>query len=457
MRKQSISGAISMNSKLLAFIGISVFAFLGCPVTEQGLSNSSSQTESRNEKRLQYTDRNYESTVKTVQFYRAGNTLSYPILYLGEEQQLRLDFDILQTPEMDAENLWIDVIACNHDWSPSNLLPLEFIDGFASDRIYNFERSQNTLVPYFHYQYDFPAMGSHFKRSGNYLLRVYRAGNEEDLLLSRRLIVAENKIAIEPQMGMANLVSERQKMQRIDFKLNIAASNFPGIFDPRNDLKVCLLQNFRWDNAKTDLQPMFSTDSQLDYSFDAANNFPGGNEYRHVDTRSIRFRSQNVKEIATEDSIVRFELYSDAPRQRNIYFTQYDLNGNFAVEVQEYPRANIEADYVFVRFSFKYFPQLENRDLYLIGKFNDWNLEPENKFDYNIASRRYEGEILLKQGIYDYAYATYDPKSKQLDEAMMEGSHSETENYYTILVYYHPIGARASELIGMKHINFYDR
>jgi hypothetical protein len=169
----------------------------------------------------------------------------------------------------------------------------------------------------------------------------------------------------------------------------------------------------------------------------------------------VRFRTRNVKQIESRDSVYHFELYPDEPRSRNLYFSQPDLNGNFAVEVQEYPRANVESDYVFVRFSLKYAEPIKDGKVFVIGKFNDWACDSTNQLDYNPAEYRYEGELMLKQGLYDYGFALKE--KNRLNEAIFEGSHSETENYYTILVYYHPFGARASELVALRHLNFYDR
>ncbi len=407
-------------------------------------------------KTLVYQDWVYEPFVRTVQFFRGDNPLSYPIIYLGEETKLRLEFDVLQTLDMQPEDYWIDVVSCDHDWTPSGLLPLEYLEGFSTDRMYFNRQSQNTLIPYVHYSYLFPADGSAFKRSGNYLVRVYRTGDESDLILTRRLVVTDHKVTVEPMIGQSRLASDRRRMQRVDFSIYMN-TQFPGIFDPRNDLKVYVLQNFRWDNAVGGLQPMFTTPEKLDYQFDAANNFEGGNEYRMLDIRSTRFRTQNVQSIVNEDTIIRYALMTDAPRLRNSSTNRQDLNGNYLIEVQEYPNASFESDYVMVRFGLNWAEPIKDGDVYLLGKYNDWRMEPDNQLSYNAAASRYECELLLKQGVYDYAYAFRQRSTGKLDDAKFEGSHAETENYYTILVYYKPIGARGAELVGLTHVNFYDR
>jgi hypothetical protein len=202
---------------------------------------------------------------------------------------------------------------------------------------------------------------------------------------------------------------------------------------------------------------MFTTPTELQYQFDAANNFEGGNEFRLLDIRSTRFKTAQIKEISNVDSVYRFDLFTDEPRLRNIYYSKQDLNGNYAIDVQEYPNSAFEADYAFVRFGLKLGEPLTDGEVYVHGKFNDWRLDSTNQLSYNAAALRYEGELLMKQGVYDYHYIVKRKKDGAIDEARLEGSHAETENYYTILVYYKPIGARGSELIGMSHVNFYER
>lgn len=408
-------------------------------------------------KPIAYRDQVYEPHIFTPQLYRGDDPLSYPILYLGEDARLTLEFDALQTGEAQVESFIVDVVSCDHDWTPSGLLPLEFMEGFGTDRIYFENTSQNTLIPYVHYRHQFPGEGQRFKRSGNYLLRVYRNGSEEDLILTRRLVVADNKLQVTPSVGLARMAGDRRRLQRVEFAVELTTP-LPGIFDPRTDLHVCVLQNFRWDNAVTEMQPLFVTGERLDYQLDAANNFEGGNEYRMADIRSTRFRTQNVKAIHNEDSIVRFEMVPDDARIRNVYYSRPDLNGGYFIQVQEYPNPGWEADYVFVRFALNWGTPIKGGEVYLIGRHNDWRLDAAtNRMSYNAADMRYECELLLKQGVYDYAFALRDTATGRLDEAKFEGSHAETENYYTILVYYRPIGARSAELVGMRHVNFYER
>ena len=72
---------------------------------------------------------------------------------------------------------------------------------------------------------------------------------------------------------------------------------------------------------------------------------------------------------------------------------------------------------------------------------------------YNLETQSYLATIQLKQGLYNYSYIFKDESSKIKDQSMTEGFYVDTENDYTILIYYTPFGERYDRLIAVKHIN----
>jgi hypothetical protein len=75
--------------------------------------------------------------------------------------------------------------------------------------------------------------------------------------------------------------------------------------------------------------------------------------------------------------------------------------------------------------------------------------------EYNAEKGVYERALFLKQGYYDYCYATIDRKDpKRLASfEFTEGNYWESENNYTILVYYRQLAGRADELVGVANVN----
>jgi hypothetical protein len=74
---------------------------------------------------------------------------------------------------------------------------------------------------------------------------------------------------------------------------------------------------------------------------------------------------------------------------------------------------------------------------------------------YNTETGAYERSLFLKQGYYDYCYATIDRNDKKRLPSFdfTEGNYWETENNYTILVYYRQLAGRADELVGIATVN----
>jgi hypothetical protein len=72
---------------------------------------------------------------------------------------------------------------------------------------------------------------------------------------------------------------------------------------------------------------------------------------------------------------------------------------------------------------------------------------------YNSEKSEYRAKILLKQGYYNYIYVFLQDNSPVIDVTTVEGTHQETENDYTILVYHRPTASRYDQLVGIKKVN----
>ena len=72
---------------------------------------------------------------------------------------------------------------------------------------------------------------------------------------------------------------------------------------------------------------------------------------------------------------------------------------------------------------------------------------------FNPEHKGYEVNLFLKQGYYNYMYVLKENGKNTGDESLMEGSHWETENDYTIYVYYHENGSMYDRLIAVNFLN----
>ncbi|MEM6263474.1 MAG: type IX secretion system plug protein domain-containing protein [Bacteroidota bacterium] len=403
---------------------------------------------------IRYQDAIYDSDIHSVQLYRGNFETSFPMLRLGSTLPLTLEFDELLPFEELESDFFIDFIHCDENWKPSGILPIEFYEGFSQDRIGLWQRSENTKVPYVHYTYSFPKENTFFKMSGNYLLKVYRNNSEENVVLTRRFIVVEQQVSI----GLTNLLNERvERMQfnRLDF--SIQPSSRLEIINPATDLKVKVIQNFRWEASTDYMTPTFLRPNRFDYQLDLVESFSSGSEFRFHDLRSMRLYGQSVEEIAETPDLYYVTLFKDQPRLRNQFRGRIDLNGSYFIEVQEWPYGDYMADYTLNTFRLAANNPFPGKEVYVMGRFALWQPTSFNKMHYDEGTRRYEADILLKQGVYDYTYALYDPKTGELDETVFEGQPFDGENYYTVLVYFRGPLDRAYRLIGYLPINYYDQ
>lgn len=388
----------------------------------------------------------YKKNIKTVQLNAPDFELSQPILHLNSGETLQLTFDDL-TGEL--QNYSYTFIHCNANWEPSDLMSNEFIDGFADNAINDYRYSRNTIQKYVHYSTVFPTNSTRFIKSGNYILKVYEDSNPDDLVLTRRFLIADNRIHIEGEVKAASIIADRNYKQEVDFTIDHAG--YP-INNPYGDLTVALLQNNHFSTLKSGLKPVYVRDQQLVYDFDEQNVFPGGNEFRNFDIKSLTYHTEHVASIKRHEDGYHVLLFADEKRAFKQYSSQQDINGSFIVKTEERTNSETDAEYCHVSFYLPWESAVTEGQLYVLGAFNGWSCTEENRLHYNPERMGYECVIYLKQGYYNYEYILMDDK-QLIDETFVEGSHAATENDYTILVYHRFPGTFYDQLIGVRRLN----
>lgn len=389
------------------------------------------------DKKLVYKDATYELEIRTVQLYPYNgnaNAVLLPAVAPLNNNNLLLEFDdLVQAPE----NYRVKIIHCNSDWTPSRLRSLDYLYDYNEFNIDNYQLSVDTKLSYVHYKFKIP----NIKVPGNYLLVAYRGTDESDIILSKRFMLFSNLVSVNLMSDLTGLSSNNRLNQQLDFTINYSDYMLQ---NPMENVSVVIRQNQRWDNAITTLKPNFIREnvSELEYRFfNYENNFKAGNEFRFFDMRSLRYPGQNVQRVNLNTRPTLVELMIDKPRIYQPY-TQYDdLNGEYFIANSDTGNGSVQSDYVTVRFHLK--ADKVNGQVYVIGEMNNWNLQ--NQMAYDEVSGMYNGEMILKQGYYDYQYYI---KGDTLRSNYFEGDHFQTENEYEILVYYKPPTNRSELLIG---------
>ncbi|HWK05996.1 MAG TPA: DUF5103 domain-containing protein [Puia sp.] len=401
--------------------------------------------------RAQTPDSTYSASIRTPQLYLAGNQLGYPILPLNGADQLELHFDDL---DGDVKNYYYTIQLCNVDWTPAPVSDFDYIKGFPQIRIGNYQFSSVALTRYTHYQAILPDPNCIPIHSGNYLLKVFLDGDTSKLAFTRRFLVTDKKINISAQYLQPLNYELAHTHQRIQLKVNTAGVN-PA--NPLDQIKVVVLQNYRWDNTIRDVKPTFYVNNILDYNNDNDFQFPGGNEWRWVDLQSFRYQSDRIQNAVYGKASTDIFLKPDGDRSRQQFYFYNDYDGFYFIQTTESINVYYQTDYARAHFSFvppgnTPFP---DKDVYVLGQFTGGGFNDSTKMVFNTSTGRYEGSFLLKQGYYSYTYVTIDradPDRKASFE-FTEGNHLETENNYMILIYYRAPGARADELVGINRFN----
>lgn len=93
--------------------------------------------------------------------------------------------------------------------------------------------------------------------------------------------------------------------------------------------------------------------------------------------------------------------------------------------------------------------------IFILLELTGNTMNNDNKMEYNADKGVYEKTLLLKQGYYSYLYATKENKNKNARPSfeLTEGNYWETENTYTIFVYYRSFSGRHDELVGFTTSN----
>lgn len=384
----------------------------------------------------------FSEDIYTVQLYKSGDNLSNPFISLKSEETIDLHFDLISS---NMKTFYYTFVHCNKDWEESDLTTFDYLDGFPENEIKNVTPSFNTTVSYYHYALTFPNDEINFRYSGNYLLKVF-INSPDNPVIIRRFVITEDLAAITasihlPQMSLAN-----NSEQQIEFTVNIAGK---GVIDPSRTVWCSVLQNGRWDNSKNNLQANIQNDSELRItSLSQSNIFKGGNEYRSFDIRDIQYNGQNVRDIVFLSPYYNMYLNNSENRGSKPYFSNPDFNGKYYVALKDGRDYNIEADYIWVHFSFPMKNPSYGSSVFIHGALSDWSIDNKRfAMEYDDDKEVYKASLLLKQGWYNFEYALVTD-SRTIDEMIFEGSHYETVNEYTIFIYYRNPRERYDRVIG---------
>jgi hypothetical protein len=429
--------------KLKKMKGIAFFALLS------GFLLINSQLKSQNDQYystdfLRNDNAVYQKNIKTVLLYKAGYELSPPIIQLNSAEKLVLAFDDL---DQNYKQYRFTLVHCDADWNKSEIQPIEYLNGYTDDFIEKYTYSFNTTVSYINYTVTFPNENIKITKSGNYILKVFLGSDpDENVVLTRRFMVYEQLVTINGRIANSVDLDLRNTHQQVSF--SILGGNYY-MTDTYRNLHVVVQQNGRWDNIVRNVQPRNIVGNEFNYSLVEELQFPGGNEYRYLDMKTLKYNTDRMQSLQYTQDGYQVYIMQDAPRAKGSYISEEDINGRKLIADNDAQDPYSEGDYAWVHFSLAYYPPSVEGTIYIFGALTDWQFNPSNLMQYNFEKKAYEGKLFLKQGYYNYAYAFLENRSQIGDLGLIEGNYWETINEYTVYVYYRQVGEFYDRLVGV--------
>ncbi|MCF8406906.1 MAG: DUF5103 domain-containing protein [Chitinophagaceae bacterium] len=392
----------------------------------------------------------YQNSIHTVLIHPVNKPLAIPVVPLNGLSPLLISFDDFKN---EYQDYYYSVELRNADWSAVPMSAFDYLQGFNQNKISNFSVSSIATQRYYHYEFSFPNAQVRPTQSGNYILKVFKNGNANELVFTRRFFVTEDQVSIAATVQEPFNAQISKTHQKIQLVLDV--KKIP--FFQTDQIKSTIIQNYRYNDALTLAAPAFIRGNLLEYNSEDQYIFPAGKEARWLDIQNLRLRSDRIAEINSKADRAVVSVKPDLSRASTAYYTFNDLNGNFIISNTESLQSENQNDYATVNFT--YLPKDKipfiGHKLYLAGALTNNSLNKEAEMIFDPTLGYYKKSILIKQGYYSYNYILREENSFNAlnDFTETEGNHWETENNYSIMVYYRPPGARHDHIIGFGTIN----
>lgn len=398
----------------------------------------------------QLPDHVYQDNIHSIKLFVKGNQSAYPIISLGSIELLELHFDDL---DGYAKSYSYTFQLCDADWKINPYLStFDYIQGFSQQRLTQYRVSSISTQQYVHYQATLPDRNCVPSKSGNYLLKVFLNGDTSKLAFTRRVLVVQQIADIGAQVQQPFSSEYFKTHQKVQLVVNRTKLD---VMNPQQQIKTVILQNYRWDNTAKYIQPTFIKQNTLEYNSENDALFPGGKEFRWIDLRSFRFKSDRIDSNDLTQKPFYIVAKPDGERNSQRYLFFRDLNGFYEISSTDLINQWWQGDYARVKFTFvpagnQPYP---DKQLYIAGEFTGYKFDKNAQMEYNAELGVYQKELLLKQGYYSYTYVTKDINSNVPGVEQTDGNYWETENDYTVLVYYRSLSGRHDELVGVTTVN----
>ena len=381
-------------------------------------------------------------TVRTTRMMLNDEWDLPPVMQLGSDDVLHFSFD-----EMSHvyHRYTYRIVHCNADWQQSELLEMDYLDGFNGLVIDEWDNSINTTQLYTHYQFRIPNDEVSLKVSGNYRVEVFDDEADEDVPVAVfEFSVVEPLLSFDVKVSGDTDISFNEGHQQ----LSIAVGYPSFVASPASELKPVVYQNRRRDNCVMGITPTYVAGDKVEYVHNDRLIFDAGNEFRRFEVADPTSPGEGVEDVIYIEPNYNAVLYMDKPRTSHSNYR--DENGLYYVNTFEGYGTVIEADYVNVHFALEV-PHREGGNYYLLGDFCGNGFDETNRLLYDYEEGYYFISQPLKLGVYNYMYV-WVPLEGGTENLPAEGNFYNTDNEYLVYMYYRGFGDRADRLLGVHQV-----
>ena len=379
-----------------------------------------------------------DPSVHTIQLYRTGEEISLPVISLRSGSTLSLEFDILGDAGTQALDVSFRRIATGDG---ADLVPSEYLRGFDRDQIFDADPSGNTAVRYVHYDYAFPNASVGFLMGGVYALTVSTSDGAP--LFERTFFVSEDRVDADLLFGT-----------RLAESGAVAPAIQPSArLRPRGDLAgedayrftVCFLRDGDVSNLRCAPEPTLA--ELAVYGF----YLPRDRAFQPLPPTF----QLDLGVLGVSRDIVEADIVAEPPTA--LLELDYAAFGGEVLDPTLLSASRIDSgfrdagegdgDAEYVDVTFRYVPQGERElpgGVYVRGGFTDLRRSPRSRLTWVPEFKRYEGTLLVKQGVYAYDYVA--PRAPANRQAVALGQPS----VYTALVFYRDLTRFADRLVGVQ-------
>lgn len=373
--------------------------------------------------------------IKSLQLHRSGRPGSAAIIELGSRQKLTLSFELL---EFDSRQFNIRFTHHNADWNRSSLPPEFFMDGFYDINVDAGSVSRSQRPQYRQYVFDFPNDQFRFTKSGNYMLHL----EDKDsgfTVLTLPFFIYENEGSV---VSSVEEVGTRRNLRRTHRP--VSRYDLPEMIEqPQFDLKFYFTQNQFWGRSRRANELDFSNPGEVQFEVKNTQAFIGDYEFLQLRLRELSQTNPQVFEVEPDKNPPKVILKDDTRG----FSSTGPLSGSNRFGL---PNLGLQADYADVKFIFDAGKNVPSEsEIYLVGDFNNWAIQSQNRLEYQPDIDRLSVNTILKEGAYNYKYVLVT--EEEIDDLFFDDLFTSGRQEYHAMVYMNDSQQFYDRLLQINH------